>query len=1126
MISGGFSNAYLEYAFFGCNGLVMASFFERSNASVRSVAASLNGDLSISINNRQVQKYGQYNAYVAPVTVGKEKFYHCLAVTDQINKKVLMTTSSNATSDFFSFLMENYDLPLMEEWKDVLFERAMQENYVKELLYRRVVKGKFAPDDLKVILGDEEVAIDDIHIYDIELSVENLHKLVSSCLKYGYIKISSKPMHKLEISTMDEYFNNYGNRLVENLENHIEPLVPLSGNCDSLVLNKMKLFPQQAANVNGIIKLLDTSSYGILNMGCGTGKTICGASIVEGYFNTLYQRKHPNATLKDIYSNPENISYRVIVMPPGHLVEKWASEIRKQVPFAKVTILSELSQLIEIRERGKERNGKEWFILGKDFAKLSYYSIPVPEGVGYRAMRYRTCKKCGTSNYSWKQREFKCRCGCSEYEIGEDPGYRVYGMICPECNSVLMPNVKIRVEKTEDDTKPLLPRDFANPNSRNEFCGICGTSLWRPHVRNINTPGTDFFEHALRSSKWKRVKHFKNNTHKATMSAWVHKDFEKEYFQSIGQEKLDEMPEDSRGVRRVAPASYIKKYLKGYFDMAVIDEAHTCKGGSTAQGNAMAALLAASKKKLALTGTLAGGKASDLFYLLFRLDSHRMLSHGFGYHSLRDWIARYGKLERRTVIYDGDDDMKTSSYNQTSKGRQNSQPQEKPGISPLIYSHFLLDKTVFLDLSEMSRFLPEFNEIVETVEIPECVEDADGNSVANREKEMYWHYQHIIDVLKKAGRKGGGEGRGILGKMLQFSLSYIDKPYGVEPIISPFSGSLIARPDDYSDLVADGKLLAKERKLVEIISEELSQKRNCVVYAEYTSTSAARITDRLREIIMRECNLRENEVVIIESSRPSAREREAWMHKKAKEGARVFITNPRNVETGLDFKWEEDGRTYNYQTLIFYQLGYSLYTVIQASRRSYRLNQDQPCKVYYLAVKGSVQEVVIKLIAEKNLATSAISGHFSTSGLNALANGCDAKLELAKALSDMDEYHCDELQELFDALHSDDTDLSRYGDYHPMLTFSELMGTEAAEKEKVAESNAFVEMMNFFDNMFEMPGEVIYTTGHMHEAPAKTLTPDKVDEVLERAEKKQKRAEKRREKMLKRNEELCQFSLF
>lgn len=490
-----------------------------------------------------------------------------------------------------------------------------------------------------------------------------------------------------------------------------------------------------------------------------------------------------------------------------------------------------------------------------------------------------------------------------------------------------------------------------------------------------------------------------------------------------------------------------QKKLKGYFDFFILDEAHLFKGGATAQGNAMQALVSASKKQLMLTGTIAGGMATHLFYLLYRLDPSRMQKRGYKFTDELKFARDYGTVETEF-------ETKTSGnsenfeLNTSSKGRQKGSPRVKPGISPLIFSDYLLDRTVFLDLSDMSKYLPEFKEQVEVV-YAEDVEEAESLSV----------YHQNVDQMKELSRT---EGRGLLSSMLQFALAYPDHPYGMDDIKSAFTGATLVHPRDNRQLIEDGKLLAKEKRLLEIVKKELTEGRNSVVYCEFTGNPSMCVTHRLREILMKGCALKDNEVVIIEASSPSADKREEWMHKKAAEGAKVFIVNPRCVETGLDFCWTQDGVRYNYPTLIFYQIGYSLFTVWQASRRSYRLNQTEECRVYYMAYAGTAQQAAIQVIAEKQVATSAIQGKFSAEGLSAMAQGTDTKIRLAQLMSEMDTVTENGLQEMFDVLNTDTTDMSAYEDFKPMQTYYELTGANPENEKKLAEEPSFEEFLTIF----------------------------------------------------------------
>lgn len=1055
MITSGLQSVSLDYAIVNASGVIAASFFDRSSILLRSIGASLSMG-SVKIGNRHYaggQK--KYQVFYAPVTVGKEKFYYAFAIRENVNEEYFLSTEEEAAENFYHFLMHNYELPLLKEWSRALYQEALKQ----KLIYCSDTNCHIGScSSTKRINGQE---IERIKAYTVNMTGQALNDLVGLLFQKKQIWISEKPQKKLQFKSMDEYFQNYGHTLVENLERQITPLRELSGNLDSIVFNNMRLYPQQIAQVNGVSEMLlnGHSKYAVLNMGMGTGKTISSIAITENIFVSKYLKEHREETVKNAYSNPEAINYRAIVMCPGHLVEKWKTEILREVPYASVEILSGLSQLVALKESGKERNGKKWYIVGKDVAKLSYQSIPTPIKTGKKRIALRKCAnpECGCVTNDTKGLAFVCEeCGGNAYVL--DKGSAVQeGMLCPSCGEVLLPNGRY-VENDEGMTSALSPFDFANPTGKNVRCHCCGAELWKPHVKNINTPGTDFYEHAKKNSGWHRSTHYANKTHKTAKTVWLHKDFEEEYYQKIGEKPLCEKSEDEKGVRRYALADYIKKQLKGCFDMFIVDEAHLFKGGATAQGNAMHALAKASKYQLALTGTIAGGVATDLFYLFYRLDPVRMRSLGFEFTDEMKFAKKYGTIE---TVYDYVDSGETNR-NQASRGRQIKPPQIKPGISPVIFRDLLLDKTVFLDLSDMSKFLPNLKEKVVRVRVDRNIEDEKGNLVPNPEHGMLSHYRNVIEHLKCESRQG--EGKGILGKMLQFSLSYPDHPYGVSPIKSPFTGSVLKYVEDFSEIISNDKLLAKEKELLSIVTSELGEGRNCVVYVEYAKDPETCVSYRLKEILQKHCSLSDHEVVIIESSYPSAAKRESWMHKKAKEGAKVFIVQPKCVETGLDFCWrDKEGNIYNYPTLIFYQIGYSLFTFWQASKRAHRLNQREECRNYYMAYEGTMQEAVIQIIAEKQAATSAIQGKFSTEGLAAIAQGVDVKVRLAQAMADMDNISGSGIQEMFDVLHSEnETNDDIYSDYRPMLTFKELVGDIAdLAKPDMGNDDSVYDMFNF-----------------------------------------------------------------
>ena len=738
-------------------------------------------------------------------------------------------------------------------------------------------------------------------------------------------------------------------------------------------------------------------------------------------------------TLKDAYEKgAEGANYRNIIMCPGHLVEKWAEEIRSEVPFAKVEVLNDLEQLVRIKEAGIERKGREFYVIGKDFAKLSYQEEPTPTRVRKMPIKQKHCTnpKC----HGRVVKGLACEnCGGKDFKLSNTSA-TAQGLSCPKCSNLLIPYKK--VTKPWGEVEALLPKDFATHTKENDACYYCGERLWQPHVGNLVIEGQKPKERT-----WIRATHYANKAEKGKKTVWVHRKYQEEYFAEVGQKPLN-YPE-GEGTRRVSPGYYMKKHMKGYFDIAIFDEVHTLKGGATAQGNTMHAIIKASKKQMALTGTIAGGYATHLFYLLYRLDPARMKSKGFDFNSEMEFAKHYGSVD---TVYEVEERGR-GAYLTTSKGRQLQSPKCKPGISPLIFTEFLLDKTVFLDITDMSKYMPPLKENVELLDF------APGT-----QKEMYFHYLQCIDAMKAHAQ--GGAGMTILSTMLQFSLSYLDKPYGVSPIKDAFTGGVVVMPDSFDEFSSLDTLLPKEQRLVEIVGSELAEGRNCFVYAEYTGSPETCISYRLRDVLMKHCGLKESEVVILESSSPAAREREEWIHKKAAAGAKVFITNPKCVETGLDFIFKYEGKSYNYPSIIYFQMGYNLFTLWQASRRHYRLSQKEECRTYYLAYRGTVQEMAIKLMAEKMSATSAIQGKFSAEGLSAMASGVDARIKLAQALSNMDNETGADLQGMFDVM-NDVVDEDSNSDYVPMKLLHELIDSAVFERtvEEMPEDNSVFELM-------------------------------------------------------------------
>src|SRR5258708_5345602 len=140
------------------------------------------------------------------------------------------------------------------------------------------------------------------------------------------------------------------------------------------------------------------------------------------------------------------------------------------------------------------------------------------------------------------------------------------------------------------------------------------------------------------------------------------------------------------------------------------------------------------------------------------------------------------------------------------------------------------------------------------------------------------------------------------------------------------------------------------------------------------------------ESILRQTGLR---VAVLRPSVPTLK-REAWYEKQLKEGVEVVVTHPKLVETGLDL--------HAFPSLFFVETGYSLHTLRQASRRSWRIGQRHPVKVKFLVYGDTTQTTCLRLMGKKMLVALMMEGKFSGEGIHSLETDDDMMGAMAREL--------------------------------------------------------------------------------------------------------------------------------
>lgn len=419
------------------------------------------------------------------------------------------------------------------------------------------------------------------------------------------------------------------------------------------------------------------------------------------------------------------------------------------------------------------------------------------------------------------------------------------------------------------------------------------------------------------------------------------------------------------------PSEFVKRYLpQGYFDLLIVDEGHEYKNEGSAQGQAMSVLAAKARKVLLLTGTLMGGYADDLFYLLWRIMPQRMIEDGFTRN-------RHGSLGTASMSFMRDHGILIDVYKETDDGSHRTARGKKvtvhtkkgPGFGPKGIARYVLPFTVFLKLKDIGgNVLPAYRE--HFVEVGMTGEQASRYEALET---------NLMGELKEALRRGD---KSLLGVVLNVLLAWPDCCFREEVVKHPRSRQLLAF---VPTIFGDGETSPKDERLLEICRAEKARGRRVLVYTTYTGTrdTSSRLKTLLDQAGFKAAVLRAS----VDTSK-----REDWILDQVERGVDALITNPELVKTGLDLL--------DFPTIVFMQTGYNVYTLQQAARRSWRIGQKQAVDVYFLGYEKTAQIACLTLMAKKIAVSQSTSGDMPETGLDVLnQDGDSIEVALAKQLA-------------------------------------------------------------------------------------------------------------------------------
>ena len=728
---------------------------------------------------------------------------------------------------------------------------------------------------------------------------------------------------------LTEFIDEFGDELLDSLNSSNPPVY--AGNINEprqQVMNTLKRqpFPAQAEVVQAVTALLldRNEQAAVINAEMGTGKTMMAIAVAAVMHGAGYRR--------------------TMVVSPPHLVYKWRREILETIPDARVWVLNgpdTLVKLLKLRDQlGDPYDGRqEFFILGRVRMRMGFHWRPAcwpRRSAG--GHRFAGCPDCG---HLLEDLEGN-RITVEEFHREERR------QSCPQCHGQLW--TLMRPGKAENGTR--------RATILKSMCRIPTIGPIRAD-RLLNDFGEDF----LASMLIDNVSEFIN-----LMDAKGNFIFSDR--QAKRMERAMANIEFGFGEGGYQPTEFIKRYLPdGYFDLLVVDEGHEYKNSGSAQGQAMGVLAAKSRKCVLLTGTLMGGYADDLFYLLFRILTRRMIEDGYRPNARGSMApAAMSFMRDHGVLKDIYTERDNESH-KTAKGKKLSVRTVKaPGFGPKGIHRFVLPFTVFLKLKDIGgNVLPAYQE--EFIDITMSAEQASA-------------YQQLAGKLTQELRQAlARRDTTLLGVVLNVLLAWPDCCFRPEIVKHPRSKDTLAF---VPSIFADEQRMPKEQALLDLCLAEKAKGRKVLVYTVYSGTRDT--TSRLKRLL-EQAGLK---VAVLRASVDTAR-REDWILDQVDRGIDVLITNQELVKTGLDLL--------DFPTIAFLQTGYNVYTLQQAARRSWRIGQKQAVRVIFFGYANSSQITCLQLMAKKIAVAQSTSGDVPDSGLDSLnQDGDSVEMALARQL--------------------------------------------------------------------------------------------------------------------------------
>jgi hypothetical protein len=370
-----------------------------------------------------------------------------------------------------------------------------------------------------------------------------------------------------------------------------------------------------------------------------------------------------------------------------------------------------------------------------------------------------------------------------------------------------------------------------------------------------------------------------------------------------------------------------------------------------------------------MTGTFFNGKASGVFYLLYR--SSPEFRQMYANDEAAKFTKRYGVEEQVMKEIEQKSGGSTYSGYRLIEGK----PREAPGLHPSLAA-LILPNTVFMSKHDLDFEMVDYSEHTLFVE---------------PDQEHFKVWKGYTDALSGAAKRymaeytkeGMRQASSIFAFARLASNRVLDRPdveesYPGEAVYIPPS-----KPVNY--------LFPKEIALVRLVLREKERGRKCLIYVHQMKGGdpSPRLIRALSKYGLRAAVMYAN-----------TKKRLQFIRSNLQKGNDCIITNHQLVKVGVNI--------IETPTIIWYSLEKQMNTleIPQANERPHRIHQTQPVEVYYLGYDQTVQAETATYIAKKVGVMQRFQGDVR-SGLVALEDEADLVSELQDVVSTQQHFESD-----------------------------------------------------------------------------------------------------------------------